>query len=111
MKITDVRIFPYSGKKKTSLVAFANVTFDKAFVVRGFRIFEGKKGAFASCPSELVGDEYKDTAFPITADFREKLMDAIVEAWEDFDPDEEDEQPKKKTKKRQRDVDEDELPD
>ena len=111
MKITDVRIFPYTGKKKSSLVAFANVTFDKCFVVRGFRIFEGKKGAFASCPSELVGDEYKDVAFPITADFRETLMDAIVDAWEDFDPDEEDEQPKKKTKKRQRDVDEDELPD
>ena len=110
MKITDVRIFPYTGKRKSSLVAFANVTFDKAFVVRGFRIFEGKKGAFATCPSELLGDEYKDTAFPITADFRETLMYAIVDAWEDFDPDEDD-QPKKKTKKRQRDVDVDELPD
>lgn len=109
MKITDVRIFPYEGKK-SSLVAFANITFDKCFVVRGFRIFEGKKGAFASCPSEKVGDEYKDTAFPITADFRETLMDALVEAWEDYD--EEDERPKKSTKKkRTRDVEDDELPD
>ena len=107
MKVTDVRIFPYEGKKKTSLVAFANVTFDKCFVVRGFRVFEGRKGVFASCPSEQVGDDYKYTAFPITADFRETLMDAIVEAYEDYDPDD---RPKKSKKKRMRDVDDDELP-
>lgn len=116
MRITDVKIYPYSGKG--SLVAFANVTFDRCFVVRGFRIFDGKKGLFMACPSEQISkDDYRDTAFPITAEFRETLNDAIVEAYEDYDED--DEPPKKSSKKssrkssgkRTRDVDEDELPD
>ena len=108
MKITDVRIFPYSSKK-SSLVAFANVTFDKVFVVRNFRVFDGKNGLFAACPSEeLKNGEYSFTAFPITKEFRSELLDAIVEAYEDYD---EDERPKKKKSKRTRDVDEDELPD
>lgn len=109
MKITDVRIFPYSSKK-SSLVAFANVTFDKCFVVRNFRVFDGKHGLFAACPSEeLKNGDYSDTAFPITKEFRSELLDAIVEAYEDCD--EEDERPKKKKSKRTRDVDDDELPD
>ena len=108
MKITDVRIFPYSSKK-SSLVAFANVTFDKCFVVRNFRVFDGKNGLFAACPSEeMKNGEYSDTAFPITKEFRIELLDAIVEAFEDYD---EDDRPKKKKSKRVRDVDEDELPD
>lgn len=117
MKITDVNIYPYEGKG--SLVAFASVTFDKCFVVKGFRVFEGKKGLFMACPSEKIGkNDYRDTAFPITAEFRETLNDAIVEAYEDYDED--DEPPKKSSKKssgkssgkkRTRDVDEDELPD
>ena len=83
MKITDVRIFPYSSKK-SSLVAFANVTFDKVFVVRNFRVFDGKNGLFAACPSEeLKNGKYSDTAFPITKEFRSELLDAIVEAYED----------------------------
>ena len=111
MKITDVRIYPYDGKKKggVKLVAFANVTFDDCLAVRGFRLFTGEYGYFIGCPSEEVKDEYKDVAFPTKKSFRVDLTDAIVEAFEDYD---EDEKPAKKSKKkRTRDVDDDELPD
>ncbi len=103
MKITDVRIFRTKGKNnKSSLLAFASITISDEFVVGGFRIVDGSKGIFVAMPSQLgADDEYHDSAYPITKEAREEIVDAIMEAFEEDTDGEKDEAPKK-TKSRSR---------
>ena len=64
------------GKTK----AMASITLADCFVVTGLKVIEGQKGLFVSMPNrkdEKTG-EYKDTCFPITADFRTKIIDAVL---------------------------------
>ena len=80
--ISDVRIFPIEDGK--GILANASVTFGGVFVVTGIKVIDGKKGAFVSMPQYKSKDgEWKDSCFPITADFREELSDAVLEAYED----------------------------
>ena len=80
--ITDVRVFPIEDGK--GVLANASVTFCGVFVVTGLKVIDGKRGAFVSMPQYKSKDgEWKDSCFPITADFREELCDAVLEAYED----------------------------
>ena len=77
MKITDVRIFPIKegGKAK----AFASVTIEGEFAVKGIKIMEGSKGLFLSMPSRKKNDnEYEEICFPVTKEFREELQNAVL---------------------------------
>ena len=66
------------------------VTFGDAFAVKNISIVESKKGGnFVSMPSfktKTVDEEgnpiFKDIAFPITKEFREKLFAKIMESYE-----------------------------
>lgn len=51
MEVTDVRIH-LNSKKKSRVKAFASITFDNSFVVRGIRVMEGDNGLFLAMPSE-----------------------------------------------------------
>lgn len=79
MKITKVQLVKGDwGKTK----AMASVTFDDCFVVSGLKVIEGEKGAFVSMPNRKTADgEYKDTAFPITKEFREELINAVLKEY------------------------------
>ena len=80
--ITDVRVFPIEDGK--GILANVSVTFGGVFVVTGLKVIDGKKGAFVSMPQYKSRDgEWKDSCFPITAEFREELSDAVLEAYED----------------------------
>ena len=80
--ITDVRVFPIEDGK--GILANVSVTFCGVFVVTGLKVIDGKKGAFVSMPQYKSRDgEWKDSCFPITADFREELSDAVLDAYED----------------------------
>ena len=80
--ITDVRVFPIEDGK--GILANVSVTFCGVFVVTGIKVIDGKKGAFVSMPQYKSKDgEWKDSCFPITADFREELCEAVLEAYED----------------------------
>ena len=79
--ITDVRVFPIENGK--GILANVSVTFGGVFVVTGIKVIDGKKGAFVSMPQYTSRDgEWKDSCFPITADFREELSEAVLEAYE-----------------------------
>ena len=114
MKITEINIYK-KGATKT-FKGFASVTFDDTFCVTGIRIVKGKKGLFISMPSREYDGEYYDICFPTTKEFRKKLNDKIIEAYENAD--DEDEKPSKKSKKTKKskddddddDDDDDELP-
>ncbi len=80
MKITEVRI---SLCDEDRLKAFANVTFDSEFVVRGLKVIEGRNGLFVSMPSRRRSDgTYQDIAHPITSEMRSKLEAEVIAAYE-----------------------------
>jgi len=76
MEITEIRITLRSEPK---LKAFANITFDNSFVVRGLKIIEGSNGLFISMPSRKAKDgTYRDIAHPINNEMRKKIEEAVI---------------------------------
>ena len=91
--ITDIRVYPFEGDKKSNLLAMVSVTFGGVFVVTGFKIMDGKKGLFVSMPSiKTSKGEYKDSAFPLTKDFRKFLSDSILNAFDALQEDEDEDE-------------------
>jgi len=79
MNITEVKI---SLRSEDRLKAFANVTFDDEFVVRGLKVIEGNTGYFVSMPSRRRPDgTYQDIAHPINNEMRSRLEDAVLSAY------------------------------
>ncbi len=84
MEITDIRIrkVPAEGKLK----AYVTVTFDECFVVHNVKVIEGKTGVFIAMPSRKTKTgEYKDIAHPICPEFRTRLQERILKAYETAD--------------------------
>ena len=79
MKITKVSITAGEWGKTKAIVS---VEFDKCFVVGGLKIVEGSSGLFVSMPNRKLTDgTYKDSCFPITKEFREELINAILDKY------------------------------
>ncbi|WP_369283982.1 septation protein SpoVG family protein [Oscillibacter sp. GMB15532] len=69
---------------KGNLVGFASVKFNDAFVVEDFKILQSDKGIFVGMPSKpdkTSKTGYRDTAKPITAEFRKELTRAVIAAY------------------------------
>lgn len=67
-----------------NLMGFANVKFNDCFVVEDFKILQTEKGLYVGMPSKPdKGSKtgYRDTAKPITGEFRKQLQGAILEAY------------------------------
>jgi len=67
-----------------NLIGYASVNFNNAFVVEGFKILQGEKDLFIGMPSRADSKSpsgYRDTAKPITAEFRTQLTEAAVKAY------------------------------
>lgn len=61
------------------LKATASITINKSFVVKDIKIIESKNGLFVSMPNRKSSNgEYKDIFFPITAEARQQINDAIL---------------------------------
>lgn len=87
--ITDIRVYPFEGDKKSNLLAMVSVTFGGVFVVTGLKIMDGKKGLFVSMPSiKTSKGKYKDSAFPLTKEFHKVLSDSILDAFDALEEDE-----------------------
>jgi stage V sporulation protein G len=82
MKITEVKI---SLRSEDRLKAFANVTFDDEFVVRGLKVIEGNSGYFVSMPSRRRPDgTYQDIAHPINNEMRSRLEEVVLTAYNEM---------------------------
>lgn len=80
MEITDIRVRRVEADGK--LRAYVTVTFDDCFVVHNVKVIEGKSGTFIAMPSRKTKTgEYKDVAHPINSEFRQKLQDLILQAY------------------------------
>jgi len=80
VEITEVRI---TLRDEEKLKAFANVTFDDAFVVRGLKVINGNNGYFVSMPSRKRPDgTYQDIAHPINNEMRDQLERVVLAEYE-----------------------------
>jgi len=80
LEITEIRI---AIRNEVKLKAFANVTFDNEFVIRGMKIISGTKGLFISMPSKKRSDgSYQDVAHPVNSETRRRIEQAVLEAYE-----------------------------
>lgn len=69
---------------KGNLVGFASLKINDSFVIDDFRILQGDKGLFVGMPSKPdKGSKtgYRDTARPITKEFRAELTNAVAAAY------------------------------
>lgn len=63
--------------------ATASVNLNDCFAIRGIRLLESEHGMYIGMPSYKAGNgEYKDICFPVTAEFRKQLQEAVIEAYE-----------------------------
>ncbi len=76
MEITEVRV---TLRNEEKLKAFANITFDGSFVIRGLKVIKGAGGFFISMPSRKRPDgSHQDIAHPINIDMRKTIEDAVL---------------------------------
>ena len=79
MEITEVKI---TLREESKLKAFANVTFDNEFVVRGIKVIEGQNGLFIAMPSRKGKDgQFRDIAHPINNEMRQRLEKRIIDEY------------------------------
>ncbi len=65
-----------------NLLAFANVTVGDCFKIDGFRICSGENGLYVNMPStQDKQGKWRDVCWPVTADFRKQLNDALIEGY------------------------------
>jgi len=80
VEITEVKL---TLRDEEKLKAFASITFDNAFVVRGLKVINGNNGYFVSMPSRKRKDgTYQDIAHPINNDMRKRIEDIILDEYE-----------------------------
>ena len=77
MTITDIRILLVDDPR---LKAFATVTFDHVFVVKGLKVILGKTDhIFLAMPSRRrPNGQYQDVVHPINQSFRNVLEQAVL---------------------------------
>ena len=80
MEVTDVRLrrVQTDGRMR----AIASITLDNEFVVHDIRVIDGNDGLFVAMPSKRTPDgEFRDIAHPINSVTRNKLQEAVLEAY------------------------------
>lgn len=89
MPEVTVSVTPYE-KEGSSMKALARVVLDDCFVINNVTILEGKSGNnFVAMPGyktnqkdEQGKDIFRDICFPVTAEFRTKMFDAVLADYE-----------------------------
>ena len=81
LNITDIRVRKVSDEGK--MKAVVSVTFDDEVVVHDIKVIDGQNGLFIAMPSRKMGDgDYRDIAHPLRSETRNRMKDAILEAYE-----------------------------
>jgi stage V sporulation protein G len=80
LEITEVRI---TLRDEEKLKAFANITFDNSFVIRGLKVINGNQGYFVSMPSRKRSDgTHQDIAHPVNNEMRRLIEEKVLQAYE-----------------------------
>lgn len=78
--ITRVQLNMVAGNGPTRAVG--SVTLGEAFVVHGIRVVQSSNGLFVAMPQRKDGEQFRDVAHPITAEFRARLGSAVLEEYQ-----------------------------
>jgi stage V sporulation protein G len=82
LRITEIRM--KIVEKDMKLKAYADITFERAFVIHGVKLIDGQNGLFVAMPSKRMADgEYKDLVHPILPEVRQYITDTVVEKYEE----------------------------
>jgi stage V sporulation protein G len=77
--ISDVQVRLVDNDR---LRAWATITLNQAFVIKGIRIIRGNQRVFVAMPSKQQKDgKYQDIAHPICKDFRDYLEQRILDVY------------------------------
>ena len=77
----DVRAYPIA-EPKSNVVGFASVTIEDMFAVNNIRVVNSEKGLFVAMPQVKDNEgKYRDICFPVTAELRKQLNDAVLGAY------------------------------
>lgn len=83
----SVRMHPLD-KEDSNVKAVGQIYIGDCFIVNNVNIIEGKKGLFVTMPSyktKRLDDDgkavYQDVCYPVTKDFRDKLFNAVQDAY------------------------------
>jgi len=80
MEITEVKV---TTVDQDQLKAYVTIVLDHCFVVRDVKVIRGPKGFFVAMPSKKRKDgTFRDIAHPINRETREKMENAILEAYQ-----------------------------
>ena len=80
MRISEIKI---SLRDDAKLKAFATVTLDDCFVIRGLKIIQSADRVFVAMPSRRGSDgAFRDVAHPIDADSRRAVEDRVLGEYE-----------------------------
>ena len=78
LEITEVRVTLREDEQNDRLKAFATMTLNNSFVIRGLKIIQGTNGVFVAMPSRRRPDgQFQDIAHPINNETR-RWMEEIV---------------------------------
>lgn len=84
MKIT-VEVSKIFEDRKDLLKAAANVILEDdkdRIVIKNVRVIDGQNGLFMSLPARKNGkNEYKEICYPLTADLRKRMSEAVLAAY------------------------------
>ncbi|MBE8539007.1 septation protein SpoVG family protein [Geoglobus acetivorans] len=84
VEITEVRI--YKSKGEGAVKAYASVSLDGEFVVKGLKVIEGENGLWVSMPSRKGKDgSYQDIFHPTSKEARDKIVNAVMEAYNNLE--------------------------
>jgi len=89
MEITEVKVFPRGAGESDDqkLKAYASITFDGAFVVRGLKVIDGKNGLFVVMPSRKLSDgTFKDIAHPLNNEMRKTIEQKVLDKFHETTP-------------------------
>lgn len=78
----DVSVRPI--EPKGNLVGFASLKINDCFVIDDFKVLQSDKGLFVGMPSKPDKSSktgYRDTARPVTKEFRAELTEAVAAAY------------------------------
>lgn len=78
----DISVRPI--EPKGNLVGFASLKINDSFVIDDFKVLQSDKGLFVGMPSKPDKNSktgYRDTARPITKEFRTELTEAVAAAY------------------------------
>lgn len=87
LEITDVKIYHFDASSSGGkILAYADVTFAHALVVKGFKVIESKTGGlFVGFPSRKNKEgAWRETVIATDDELKKEIRDRVVEAYKEM---------------------------